>query len=232
MLEESISQTESKGYITSKKYYETLIKNENKNVNNLKKERKKLIKKLQDGLLSGAIEKGSETWYEMLSEINNVTKAIEEGNSAIIEYSNSIRDIDWQVFDLLQSQISQITTESEFLIDLLSNDKLYDDRGQLTDKGMTTMGLHGQNYNVYMAQADKYAQEILNINKKLADDPYNQDLLERRQDLLELQRESISSAEQEKQAIVDMVSNGIDLELDFLKELIDNYEELLDNQKD
>ena len=70
----------------------------------------------------------------------------------------------------------------------MENDKLYDDKGQLTNEGKSTMGLHGVNYNVYMAQADKYAQEIAKIDKDLAKDPYNQDLAQRRQELLELQQ--------------------------------------------
>ena len=132
----------------------------------------------------------------------------------------------------MQEKLSQVTSESDFLIDLLSNDKLYDDRGQLTNEGMSTMGLHGQNYNTYMYQADKYAEEMLEINKQLAEDPYNQDLINRRQELLELQQDSILAAESEKQAIVDMVEEGIKLELDALQELIDSYTEALDSQKD
>lgn len=232
MLDEYISQSEARGYITSSKFYEALIENERENISKLSEEKNKLYSELQNALNSGLIEKDSEAWSEMVNKINEVTLAIEQGNTAIIEYSNSIRDINWQVFDLLQSQIAQISNEADFLINLFNNDKLYDDRGQLTNEGMAAIGLHGQNYNVYMSQADAYAQEIFDMDKKLANDPYNQDLIERRQELLELQQESILAAEDEKQAIVDMVSEGIELELDALKELIDTYSEALDSQKD
>lgn len=232
MLDEYVAQSEAKGYVTSSKYYEALIRNEQDNIAELSNEKDVLLAKLNEGLASGAIEKGSEAWYEMVNQIDEVTLAIEQGNTAILEYANSIRDIEWELFDMLQAQISQITNEADFLINLFSDDKLYDDRGQLTNEGMATMGLHGQNYNVYMAQADKYAQEILKIDKELANDPYNQDLLERRQELLELQQENILAAEDEKQAIVDMVREGIELELDALQELIDTYTDALDAQKD
>lgn len=232
MLEEYIAQSEAKGYVVSTKYYDALIQNEKDNIAELENEKAALLTALADGMANGAIEHGSEAWYNMITQIDEVTLAIEQGNTAILEYANSIREIEWAEFDLLQSQISQLTTEADFLIELLSNDKLYDDRGQLTNEGMTTMGLHGQNYNVYMAQADEYAKEILEIDKELADDPYNQTLLERRQELLELQHESILSAEAEKQAIVDMVREGIELELSALQDLIDSYTEALDAQKD
>lgn len=232
MLEEYISQSEASGHIVSTKYYDALINVEKANIAKLEEEKESLLTSLEEAVNSGTIKPDSEAWFEMVNQIDEVTLAIEEANTSLIEYNNSIRDIEWEIFDLMQEKISQVTEEADFLIDLLSNDKLYDDRGQLTDEGMSTMGLHGQNYNTYMAQADKYAQEMLEISKKFADDPYNQDLVDRKQELLELQQESIIAAEDEKQAIVDMVEEGINLELEALQDLIDKYTEALDAEKD
>lgn len=231
LLDEYISQTEESGYITSTRYYEALIKTEQANITQMQKEKAALEAALNDAVRSGAIVKNSEAWSEMCDEINEVTLALEEASTAITEYGNSVRDIEWEIFDLLQSRISRITDESDFLIDLLSNDDLYDDRGQLTNEGLATMGLHGLDYNTYMAQADKYAEEMLKIDRELADDPYNQDLAERREELLELQQEMILAAEDEKQAIKEMVEDGIELELDALNDLIDKYKDAVDNAR-
>lgn len=144
---------------------------------------------------------------------------------------NSIRDLDWSHFDYMQARIAQITEETAFLIGLLDNDKLYDNRGQFTDAGMATVGMHGVNYNTYLAQADKYAKELRDIEKDLEKDSYDTALIERREELLRLQRESISAAEDEKQAIVDMVEEGIHLELESLNELISTYKDSLNSAK-
>lgn len=232
MLDEYISQSEAKGYITSANYYKAQISAEKKNIKELQNEKANLLTALQNGVNSGTIKQGSEAWYEMVNQIDDVTLSIEQANTTVLELNKSIREVDWQVFDLLQERISYITTEADFLINLMENDKLYDDKGQLTNEGKSTMGLHGVNYNVYMAQADKYAQEIAKIDKDLAKDPYNQDLAQRRQELLELQQEMILAAEDEKEAIRDMVKEGIELELDALQELIDKYTDALDRQKD
>lgn len=232
MLDEYISQSEAKGYITSANYYKAQITAEQKNIKELQNEKANLLTALQNGVNSGTIKQGSEAWYEMVNQIDDVTLSIEQANTTVLELNKSIREVDWQVFDLLQERISYITTEADFLINLMENDKLYDDKGQLTNEGKSTMGLHGVNYNVYMAQADKYAQEIAKIDKDLANDPYNQDLTQRRQELLELQQEMILAAEDEKEAIRDMVKEGIELELDALQELIDKYTDALDRQKD
>ena len=97
-----------------------------------------------------------------------------------------------------------------FIIDLMGNGKLFEDNGNWTNQATATGGLHAVNYNVYMAQSDEYAKEIENINKELANDPYNTKLLDRRKELLEAQRESIKASEQEKQSIKDLYSQGYD----------------------
>ena len=83
-----------------------------------------------------------------------------------------------------------------------------------------------------MAQADKYAEELKKLNAEIAKDPNNTTLLQHRQELLEAQRDSIIAAEDEKQAIKDLVANGIEKELDALQDLIDKYTEAMDTAKD
>ena len=168
----------------------------------------------------------------MQAEINGVKEEIAEANVELAEYAKTMREIEWGYFDYTQERISQLTQEADFLIDLMSNSDLHTDKGQLTDEGMATMGLHGQNYNVYMSQADQYAQEILEIDKQLADDPYNTKLIKRKEELLGLQQDSILAAEDEKQAIVALVEDGINLELQAMQDLIDAYTESLDSAKD
>lgn len=226
-----IDDLEERGYLASTKYYEALRNVEKQNIDVRKQELADLTKQMSEAINSGSIKEGSEAWYDFQNQINEVKEAIQESETAMVEFSNSIREIKWEHFDYLQEQISNITEEANFLIDLMENSDLYTDNGQLTDTGMATMGLHGQNYNVYMAQADKYAEELLKLNKEIAEDPNNTKLLERREELLESQRDAILAAEDEKQAIVDMVREGIELELDALQDLIDKYTESLDSAK-
>lgn len=232
MLNEYINQAETQGHIVSKKYYQALINNEKSNIAKLKQEQSALIKARDEAVDSGKIAKYSEDWYNMCAEIDSVTQAIEESNTALLEFDNSMREIDWSVFDLVQERISDVSEEAEFLIELMSNDKLFDDKGVLTGQGAATLGLHAQKYNDYMYQADDYGAEVSKLDKQIAKDPYDQELINRRQELLELQREMILNAEQEKEAIRDLVKEGISLELDALQELIDKKNEQLESEKD
>lgn len=232
ILEGHIDQAEEQGYIVSSKYYNALIQNELENLDKLNKKKSDLLSSINNAVDSGNIKVGSDAWFEMQEEINSVDKAIQEANTSLIEYNNSIRDIQWDVFDKLQDKISGIADESDFLIKLMSNDKLFDDKGNITDKGNATMGLHGVNYNTYMSQADQYRKEMDAIQKEIDADPYNQTLIDRRKELLELQREAIQNAEDEKDAIKDLVEDGIKKQLDSLQDLIDKFNETKRTQQD
>ena len=232
MLDEHISQAEAQGQAVSAKYYQKMANNERDRLKQLNKKRDGLYQELEDAVNSGKIKKDSEDWNTMVNEINTVTLEIESVNTAILEFENNVRDLEWEAFDKLQDKISKINDEAEFLIELMSNDDMYDDDGKLTEEGMATMGLHGQNYNVYMEQAAQYAEEIKKLEEEISKDPNNQDLIERKQELIELQRESILSAESEKQAMVDLIEEGINKELEALQELIDKKKEALQSEKD
>lgn len=234
MLEGYIDLTEAQGYISSSKYYDALIENENEKLNNLTSKRDDLINSLNEAFASGKIDKYSESWYSMQQEINSVDEAILDCNKNTVEWGNNIRQIGWDIFDKLEDRISDITDEADFLVDLMSSEKMYDDKngGTITDYGKATLGLHGVKYNTYMQQADEYRKEMEKLQEALNADPHNQDLLDRYDDLKEKQRDLIKNAKDEKDAIKDLVEDGINAELDALQKLIDKYSDLLDNNKD
>ena len=235
-LNNQIANIEERGYLVDESYYSGLKADAEKRLSLQKEERDELIKYRDEAVKSGYIKEGSEAWYELTNAINSTSEAIQDSETEVVKYSNAIREVGWKRFDYMLSQVTAITDEAGFLIELLDKSDSFvkegKGAGQLTDTGKAILGLHGQNYNVYMSQADEYADEIKKINKEIANDPNNTKLLDRREELLKKQRESILSAESEKTAIRDMVKEGIDYELDALKDLADKYNDALDNAKD
>lgn len=228
----ALDLAEEKGRLGAAKYYEDLRALENENIKTLTEEREKLQTAFYNALSSGEIEVGSAAYYDMQKAINKVTESLQDAQLEVVKLNNEIRQVKWDNFDYLEERISRVTSEADFLIKLLANDKQFEDNGQLTDAGMSAMGLHGVNYNVYMKQADDYAKQIKAINKDIANDPANTDLIKRREELIDLQQKSILAAEDEKVAIKNLVKEGIDTEIKSLNELISKYKEGLDSQKD
>ena len=230
MLQTYIDQTEAKGYALGGNYYKQLISVQELNIAKLKEQYESLKDSLQSSVDTGKVKVYSESWYDMVDSIRNVQKSIEDANTSLIEYQNNLRDLEWESFDRLADKISKISEESDFLISLMSDEKMFTEEG-ITDEGQATLGLHAINYNTYLTQADEYAREIQKINGELADDPHNDTLVDRRQELLDLQQQSILASEEEKQAIRNLVQDGYDVFLESLQKIIDKRKDMLKDIK-
>lgn len=234
MYEAYMDRMQTQGYNLSTKFYEAEIGQQQKIVDNLSQKyiaMKRNFANLVADPNSG-IKEGTEEYYEMQNEIDQVAISLKEAQNKVVEFQASIRDLKWEQFDQLQDAIGRITSESDFLIDLMSHKDMYDKDGNMTEQGLATMGLHGVNYNTYMAQADKYKEEMLKISEELANDPNNQKLIDRKNELIDAQQQAILSAEDEKDSIKDLIQDGIDKQLDALDDLIDKYLDVLDSEKD
>lgn len=231
-IEDFMDLNTSKGYKTSANYYNNSINNELNNYNKLIKKRHKLQSSLNESLKNGMIKMYDDNWWEMTNDINNVTNAIAQSKKQFVEYNNTLKEIDWNRFDDLQSAIKGFASENDFMIKELSRQDLADDDiGKLTKNGNAVMALHNSNYEVYTKSAQKYAAKIQEINKELKNDPGNTKLIEEKEKLVSAYQESISSAQDEKDAIIDLTKNGYTSLQNKIKDLIDDYTKLLDKQK-
>lgn len=233
LIEAQISLIEERGHLVDESYYKSIVDIQNRLIPKYQDEINKLQSAMDDAVRNGTIEKYSSSWYDMKATIDEVKQSIVEAQQAITEANNNIRQLKWDAFDKLQESLSDINNESEFLLDLLDAYDLVDEKtGNITTNGIASLGLYAAEYSNYMQQAVKYAEEMSQIDKDLSNDPSNQDLLERRQELLEAQRDSIQSAEKQKDAIKDLIEEGIQGQLDALQDLIDKYGDMLDAEKD
>lgn len=232
MYEAYMDRMQTQGYNLSTKFYEAEIGQQQKIVDNLSQKYIAMKRNFAQAVQDGTIKEGTEEYYEMQNEIDQVAISLKEAQNKVVEFQAAIRDLKWEQFDQLQDAIGRITSESDFLIDLMSHKDMYDKDGKMTEQGLATMGLHGVNYNTYMAQADKYKEEMLKISEELANDPNNQKLIDRKNELIDAQQQAILSAENEKDSIKDLIQDGIDKQLDALDDLIDKYLDCLDSEKD
>lgn len=232
ILDSLVSKQETDGHLVSKAYYQSLKNLQNQNIAELQSKRTDLVKAFNEAMANGNIKQYSEDWYDMKNSIMEVEQALIDANTQLIELDNNMRDLDWKVFNLKQQYIGRIQEEADYLIDLMSNKDLYDDYGKMNDSGISTAGLHVTNYDVYLKQAQKYADEIKEIDKLLAKDSSDTELIERRNELIDSHRDMVKSAKDEQQAIIDMVEEGYNRLLDALNEIIDKRKEQLDAEKD
>lgn len=223
---------EEQGWFASTLLNSSMIEQEQKNLAKLEQERDALTKALNSAMESGKIEAESEDWYSMQSAIDDCTSSIYDAKKALVEYDNAIRQINWDAFDRTRDDVSNLIDETQFLVDLLKDEDITDDNGNMNDNGKAAQALIAQKYQLYLNQAKAYKDEILKINEELANDPYDKELLDRKQELIKAQQEAINSSISEKDALKDLVQEGYDTFLDKLDEVIQKYKDLMNQQKD
>lgn len=223
---------EEQGWFASTLLNNSMIEQEQKNLTKLEQERDALTKALNSAMASGKIEAESEDWYSMQASIDDVTSSIFDAKKALVEYDNAIRQINWDAFNRTRDDVSNLIDETQFLVDLLKNEDITDDNGNMNDNGKAAQALIAQKYQLYLNQAKAYKDEILKINEELANDPYDKELLDRKQELIKAQQEAINSSISEKDALKDLVQEGYDTFLDKLDEVIQKYKDLMNQQKD
>lgn len=235
LIEGGLDMVEAKGNFASRDYFYALINTEQENINKLSQEYYALQNSFNEAMNTGTIEKYSEAWYEMQEKIRDVKKAWEDARLSLVEYQNQMREMDWSIFEKMIDYQSELTSESDFIRELLAlneNDLFVKETGHLSNKGQAVGGLHAVDYNVYMAQADEYRKKVEELNKELEKDPHNTILIDKRNEYLEAQRESILNAKAEKEAVKDLIADSYERMLDILQEMIDKRKEFLQAEKD
>ena len=231
--DKQLSLIEEAGYMAEESFYRSLIEAQKANVDALAREYSTLSSSFAEALDSGSITQFDENWYQMTGSINSVEDALLSAQEALLQYGNSLKQLQWDVFDRMQESMGELAEESNFLLELMGKDSdLYNPDGSYSAKGLTAQGLHAVSYEVYMRQAQEYAKALREINGELAADPGNMKLTERYRELLKLQRETVLNAEDEKSAIKDLVSGGYDQLLSHLDQLISARKDALSREKD
>lgn len=231
-LNNKMAILEERGNGTSSVWYQRLKATEQSNNNELVAKRNALIQSLNEAVSAGNIEEGSEKWAEMQSQIDDVTNSIDESTKALAEYDNQIMQVHWDCIDEYASKLDNLVTETNFVINELSRRDLTSDKtGGLTDEGNSVAGLHVSNYHAYSEQARAYRDEIEEINKQLASDPYNQKLIKQKEDLVKSYQDAIAGAQDEKFSVISLIEDGYNALSNKIKDLISDYENLLDSQK-
>ena len=182
---------------------------------------------------NGTIQKYSDEWHEWMSKIYDVETAITETETAVEELQNEINDLRWEKFERGITVIENASEELSDLIDLYDDSMLFDDNGKTTSAGNTVVALYEHQVELATLKAKQYADAIIAVRKELlngniSQNEYNDKVAE----YSKLQREASAEVKNYRDAIVSLITDGINKETDAYTKLNDAKKEALQAQKD
>ena len=236
------NKTESEGYFESTLLIEKLLEGDREKLVQLNEEAKQLATSIDEAVTNGDIEYGSEQWWNMYDSLQNVNDEIIEMTASISDLGDQLRQLEWDKFDYIAESISRLKDENDFLVEVLQDENLMFEKnaligekmyanGNMSEAALAVQGLHVNNLKILEEENKKYANEIKEINKELADDPNNKKMLERRNELIDQQQSIIKGISDEKHAIKDLIQEGYETFLDYLQKSIDKHKQILEAQK-
>lgn len=218
----------------SAKIYEAMIKENNRQINTLTEQRKKMQEELNAQVEAGNIKKYSQAWYDVIGEIAAVDTEIINLTADTNDYQDAINELHWEHLDNLMSRFEAISDEAENLIDILGDKDLVNkDTGEWTNEGIASLGLYAQQMEVAEMQAQRYAEEISYLNENWEQLGYTeQEYIEKLEELKNGQYDAIKAYNDTKDALVDLTKERVDAIKEGIEKEIEAYEELINKKKE
>lgn len=234
LIQAEMDLLDEAGERLSENFYQELMKDSQKQIEDLNNKRASLQSILDQAVASGDVRVGTDDWYEMVNAIYDVDDSILSCKKDIEGFQNSINDLYWDNLDKLISKIDNVDSELSHLYNLVSDEeKVVDEFGNWTKDGVTALGLLAQQLEAANFKVEQYGEAIARLEKDYAaglysTDEYNEKLAE----LKENQWDAIEAQEAAKKSIIDLNKTRVQAVKDGLQKEIDSFSELIDKKKE
>ena len=232
LIDKQIGLLEEAGQLIGRDFYTTQIEQTEKQIEVLKNERDALVNQLNASLSSGAIQQGTEEWLEMVNTLTDLEGQILDCETSIESFNNSLLEIEWTVFERVQTEFGNINDELSNLVGLFdaANELgVSDGRGTWTNEAIATLGLYIQQYELAKYQVDQYADAINKLNEQYKNGQYSAiEYMDKLAELNQGQWDAVNSANAMKDAIYELNETKINEEIETIEEEIEAYKEAVD----
>lgn len=232
LIDKQIDLFEEAGQLIGKSFYEEQKAQAQKQYELLSNERKALVDELNRGLSNGTIEIGSDEWLEMRSILSDLEGQILDCAKAIETFDNAILQLHVDVFERIQGQLDDFDDQLSDMASFLDDADVSNKYGEWSQEGMARAGLLAQQFDLANKKVHDYAEEIEWLNEQYKLGKYSTtEYMDRLADLMSEQRDAAQTADDMKDAMVELNRDRVDIVIDGINEEIKAYEELIDAQK-
>lgn len=179
------------------------------------------------------LQEGTEEWKKYNDQLQEYKNNMISAADAVEQYKDAMTDLMYKGLRDFTSAMDSINGTISTMNDLIGDTNLVDDFGNLTDRGLAQIALYAHQMTNAKQEAAEYAEAIKSLDGALdsgliTQDEYNSML----QDYTSAQENAVKSSKEARDAILALVKEGIQAEIDAKKKLIDETKAALDAEKD
>lgn len=179
------------------------------------------------------LEKGSDEWKTYNNQLQEYKNNMISAAEATETYKDSMTDLVYKELDDFKSKMDSINGTISTMNSLIGDVDLIDDSGNLTDRGLAQVALYAQQLANSKQEAANYAEAIDSLEDALdsgliTQDEYN----ERLYDYTSAQESAVQSTKDAKDAMIALVKEGIQAQIDAKKKLTDETIAALEAEQD
>ena len=233
--EQNIEFWEAQGAYISSNQYATALEAARKEQDAAKTLQWRLQSQLNSAVASGVIKEGSDEWLEMAT-------AVKEAENAVMDYEIEIQklyqqQIDakyFELFDHALEQADKFIDKLSTINSLLKDEMMFDyDTGELTEMGALSIVINSRQLNDTLDNI----KTLIKKRQQIYDDAYNGVFGEKKYEELtaEVDEEiqaALKNADAYRDAIVEIIKDQAENELDALYKVIDARKEALKKKKE
>ncbi len=223
-----IDVKEAKGLMANEIDYNNLIQKELDKQATLQEQ----YTKMEQQFKASGLTPNDDEWYDHKKELLSLKTQIENCTVSVEKFKDAILELRWDNFEKGIDMLSNLDDEINDVSTLLGDGSLFKN-GEITDLGITKLGLYAQQYVNAKQQIAEYGNAIKALgdmykNGSYSLDEYNKKLAE----FQSAQRDAAISSNEARKAILEFNKQAIEAEIDNMKELIDAKKEALDAERD
>lgn len=179
------------------------------------------------------LKQGSEEWKKYNDQLQDYKNNMISAADAIEEYKDTMTELVYKELDDFKSKMDSINGTIDTMNSLIGDTNLVDENGKLTDRGLAQVALYAQQYLNAKQEAAEYNEAIESLDDALesgliTQDEYNSMLYE----YTSAQESAVLASKESRDAILSLVKEGIQAEIDAKKKLIDETKAALEAEQD
>lgn len=234
VFQNSIDLAEAQGKLGKESDYVNMINQNNQARAMLKGEYNSLTQQLNELIKNGTIKKYTNDWYEWQSTLEEIRGDIIDIDKTIIELRQDILEVRWDNFNKSITKIDNMKDSLSSLSDLIEDTMVYvEDTSKISGMGYGKLALLQSELIQAKQAVANYGMAIDKLQEEYQKGFYSQEQYEEKlADLRKSQLDYVGDIKKAKDAILDLVKDGIERETDAMEKLIDKRKEALRKQKE